>query len=532
MSEQLTIEDLAGLFGRFEEDLRQSLFVKNIAAAASATLDPEGIARAFLKTAIEAGGVGWGAVFTTSEGRARLLAADAAAGASVLHFAPAPRARQCVETETRSGRLPANRPPHLVSAVGPMRDHWLSGSMPYGSHECVEVVLGFPDADAAPHSGVFEDMLARLASALRNAGLYHVQERAARLARVLDEADVRMLGSESVEAICDVARASIGEALGAMDVELTLPQESDPRMPQTRSRLRVKSGTLEARFRVMERAGLLRARLAAGTRSIGEDERDFVSRLLSNTALAIESRMLQLERDRLMRAREEWVADLSHDIRTPLASIRGYAELLSTGSDIPEHEVQREAGLIARQAKAIERLVEDLHSAFRLRCDVMPVTIAPADLVPLTEEALEIALWHAGRGRHEVPFEHPPGAVVAMVDQSHYQRIVTNLATNAFVHNPPETRVWAVLRTDDTHARITVADSGLGMDAELAGRVHERGERGTTGRAAGSGLGMAIVHELAGAIDGTVDIVTTPGEGTEITVSVPLARPAGALRGP
>lgn len=529
MSEQLTIEDLAGLFGRFEEDLRQTLFVKDVAAAASETLDPEGIARAFLKTAIDEGGVRWGAVFATSEGNARLLASDALGDSAAPCFAPTPRVRHCAEPRTRQGRLPAERPPHLVTAPrGISANYWISGGMPYGGHECVEVVLGFADAESAPHGGVLEDALARLASALRNAELYRTQERAARLGRVLDDADVHMLAAQSVEDICEVARATLTEALKARDVELTLPREEDPRMPQARARLRVKGGVLEAAFRVNERAGSLRLRLAPGIRAFGDDERDFVSRLLSNTALAVESRMLQTERERLMRAREEWVADLSHDIRTPLASIRGYAELLSTGSDIPEHEVQREAGLIARQAKAIERLVEDLHSAFRLRCDVMPVTIAPTDLVPLTEEALEIALWHAGRGRHEVPFEHPAGAVVAMVDQSHYQRIVTNLATNAFVHNPPETSVWAFLRTDDTHAHITIADSGLGMDAELAGRVHERGQRGTTGRAAGSGLGMAIVHELAGAIGGTVGIVTTPGEGTEITVSVPLARPGGA----
>lgn len=529
MSEQLTIEDLAGLFGRFEQDLRQTLFVKDVAAAASESLDPEGIARAFLRTAIDEGGVRWGAVFATSEGSARLLASDAFGESAAPLFAPAPRVRHCAEPSTRQGHLPAVRPPHFVSAPRALAaSYWIAGVMPYGSHECVEMVLGFTDAESAPHGGVLEDALARLAAALRNADLYRTQERAARLGRVLDEADVRMLAAQSVEDISEIARATLAGALRARDVELTLPRESDPRMRQSRARLRTKGGMLEAAFRVNERAGSLRLHLPAGTRVLSDDERDFVSRLLSNTALAVESRMLQAERERLMRAREEWVADLSHDIRTPLASIRGYAELLSTGSDIPGHEVRREAGLIARQAKAIERLVEDLHSAFRLRCDVMPVTMAPADLVPLTDEALEIALWHAGRGRHEVPFDHPAGAVVAMVDPSHYQRIVTNLATNAFVHNPPETRVWAFMRSDDTHAHITIADSGLGMDAELAGRVHERGQRGTTGRAAGSGLGMAIVHELAGAIGGSVGIVTTPGEGTEITVSVPLAHPGSA----
>jgi len=501
------------------------MFVRDVAAASCEALAVPEIARAYLKTATTAGGAAWGAVYMVEGDVARLAATAAQKPEAPSFGAEVPRSALCDASETGTTRTVASAPPPGMTSPADASGHvWVLGRMSFGGECLAAVVLGFESEDRVPHGAVLDDAHTRLAAVLHNARLYEAQGRSARLSALLDEADVRMLASATPEDVWSVTVRTLEEGLDAYAVVLSLPDDATPKTRAARIGVVLKGDRLEATFRVMERPGSLRLRLPAKRGPLDQSELDFVQRLLSTTALAVESQLLQRERERLMRAREDWVADLSHDIRTPLASIRGYAELLATGTGIDEAEVQREAGLIARQATAIERLVQDLHTAFRLRCNTLPVSLTSVDLIPIVQEALEIAIWHAGRGRADVPFEHPDHPVFARIDPSHFSRIVTNLATNAFVHNPPETHVWAALTCDISRAHVVVADDGLGMDPELAERVRLRGERGPGQSTPGSGLGMAIVHELTRDIGGQVRIDSAQGRGTAVTVSVELDR--------
>ncbi|MRR11732.1 hypothetical protein EG835_04530, partial [bacterium] len=182
-----------------------------------------------------------------------------------------------------------------------------------------------------PHDSTLRDAHTRLAAALHNARLFEAQSRSAYLGRLLDDADVRMLASATPDDVWSVTVQTLEEALGARKVVLTLPDETTPKTSAARIGVALTGDRLAISFRVMERPGSMHLRLPRNRRSLDTMEQDFVTRLLSTTALAVEAQLLQREREGLMRAREEWVADLSHDIRTPLASIRGYAELLATG---------------------------------------------------------------------------------------------------------------------------------------------------------------------------------------------------------
>lgn len=522
-SEYLTIDDLAGLFGRFEEDLRQTIFVRDVAAASSAGLDVDDIARAYLDASTTAGGAEWGALYVVNHDRAELRGVVAQTADPPGFDEEIDTAAVCDSSASvKSGTTAASPPPGLNEVGGAGAHSWVASEIRFGRECLAASVLGFISEERVPHDSTLRDAHTRLAAALHNARLFEAQSRSAELGRLLDDADVRMLASATPDDVWSVTVQTLEEALGAREVVLTLPDETTPTTSAARIGVELKVDRLAISFRVRERPGSMHLRLPKKRRGLDTMEQDFVTRLLSTTALAVEAQLLQREREGLMRAREEWVADLSHDIRTPLASIRGYAELLATGTGVDEQEVRREAGLIARQATAIERLVEDLHTAFRLRGNSLPVSLVSVDLTPIAEEALEIAIWHAGRGRIHVPFEHPAHPVFARVDPLHFSRIVTNLAANAFVHNTPETKVWASLACDGTDAHLTVADDGCGMDSKLAQRVLRRGERGPDRTAPGSGLGMAIVHELASDIGARVRIDSAQGSGTAVTVSVEL----------
>lgn len=497
------------------------MFVRD--AAASQAPEVDAVANAYLKAVTTAGGAKWGALFAVEGETARLEAAYPEQPDTPLFATTLSSSLVCdVPTGEVPATLGSRLPAAVLSAGASSDDVWISSRIGFGGECLAGVILGFEDPERVPHGGVLADAHARLGAALHNARLYEAQARSARLSELLEDADVQMLAASTPQDVLAVTVRTLEDALGARDVTLSLPDDSTDTTRSARIGLELKGDLLEASFRVMERPGTLHLRIPSDIRPPGQADMDFVNRLLSTMALAVESQLLQQDRERLMRAREEWVADLSHDIRTPLASIRGYAELLATGTGIDEQEVRREAALIARQATTIERLVQDLHTAFRLRAGSLPVSLASVELGPIIAEALEVAVWHAGRGRSAVPFDAPEHPVFALVDPSRFSRIVTNLATNAFVHNPPQARVWASLTCDAERAHVTVADEGLGMDAATAERVRMRGERGAGQGAPGTGLGMAIVHELASDIGGRVRVDSAQGRGTTVTVSVQL----------
>ncbi|PKQ38209.1 MAG: hypothetical protein CVT59_02995 [Actinobacteria bacterium HGW-Actinobacteria-1] len=233
------------------------------------------------------------------------------------------------------------------------------------------------------------------------------------------------------------------------------------------------------------------------------------------------------ERQRLEDARNEWIAGVSHDLRTPLTSIQGYADVLASEYEFDATEVRRQADVIARQADHMDALLDDLNLSFRLRADALPLAFERVDLVELVREmAVELANDPRAAGR-EVLFAEPAGggALSAEVDPSMLRRSVMNLLVNAAVHNPAGTTVTVTLGREGSDALIEVADDGIGMTAETRERLFDRYFRGTSTSddAEGTGLGMAIARQIVVAHGGTIEVSSEPDAGTRVLVRVPLA---------
>jgi len=233
------------------------------------------------------------------------------------------------------------------------------------------------------------------------------------------------------------------------------------------------------------------------------------------------------ERARIEAAREEWVAGVSHDLRTPLSSVRGYADVLASDYDFSRDEVRAQAAVIAAKAEHMDALLDDLNLTFRLRADALPLQRTRTDLVELVREAAVDLANDPRAAERAIVFEEPPGSgeLVAEVDQAWLRRAVANLLTNAAVHNPPGTTVRASVERDTKRAVITVADDGRGMDEATLARLFDRYYRGTaTGEGAdGTGLGMAIARQIVEASGGSVEVESSPGVGTTVRVVLPLA---------
>lgn len=236
-------------------------------------------------------------------------------------------------------------------------------------------------------------------------------------------------------------------------------------------------------------------------------------------------RRSEQERERLERAREEWMSGVSHDLRTPLSSVRGYAEVLASDYDFEPAEVRRQAALIRGQAEHMDSLLDDLNLTFRLSADALPLVPGRVDLVELAREAaVELANDPRASGR-EIVFEEPAGTgeIAADVDPQWFRRALGNLLVNAAVHNDEGTTVRVTVAREGAEAVVAITDDGRGMDAETMSRLFDRYYRGgaTGDRAEGSGLGMAIARQLVEANGGRIEVESSAGAGTMVRVTVP-----------
>ncbi len=228
------------------------------------------------------------------------------------------------------------------------------------------------------------------------------------------------------------------------------------------------------------------------------------------------------ERGRSEARLRQFVADASHELRTPVTTIRGYAELYRAGGLRGPGELDSALRRTEDEAVRMGSLVEDLLLLARLD-QGRPLQRAPVDLDVLARDAV--------RDAEAVDPDHPvtavtAGGVVVPGDADRLRQVVTNLVGNARVHTPPGTAVEVRTFREGDRAVLEVADSGPGMPREVAERAFERFYRADPARSrhqGGTGLGLAIVQATVDAHAGAVRLRTAPGQGTTVRVELPTA---------
>lgn len=221
----------------------------------------------------------------------------------------------------------------------------------------------------------------------------------------------------------------------------------------------------------------------------------------------------------------QFVADASHELRNPLASIKGYSELTRRNrSELPEdtaHALDR----IESESERMSALVEDLLLLARL--DSGPaVAKHPTNLNDVVADAVSDA--QVAGPDHEWSLSIPEEDVIVSGDHFRLHQVVANLLSNARTHTPAGTSVYTTLSTGHGTAIITVADNGPGIPAEIRDRVFERFTRADASRqrrgkgGASTGLGLAIVQAVMAAHGGSAAVDSSPGHST-FTLTLPLA---------
>ncbi|ASA22550.1 sensor histidine kinase [Paenibacillus donghaensis] len=239
-------------------------------------------------------------------------------------------------------------------------------------------------------------------------------------------------------------------------------------------------------------------------------------------ALSVLTRTLdrnQAELIQLQRNQEEWMAAVSHDLMTPLASIQGYSELLASSRYEWElGEVRTYAQTIFDKSEYLKELIEDFNLTFRLKSDGLPLKRRSCDLVELVRRAAIDAANDPRNEAYLISFDTDRGSYYCELDTRWFRRALDNLLANALKHNPKGTHI----HVEVLGPVIMIRDDGDGMDPETLSRLFQRYYRGTgtQEKTEGTGLGMVIAHQLIVAHGGSIAVSSALGEGTTITVAL------------
>ena len=229
--------------------------------------------------------------------------------------------------------------------------------------------------------------------------------------------------------------------------------------------------------------------------------------------------------------RKQFVANVSHELKTPITAIKGYVETLHDGAlEDPEH-ARAFLERVAHNADRLNTIIEDLLSLSRIEQDVDrgQVKLLPGNLHDIVQSAILAASEKAKARNIRIVFpqlETVAAEIVGMVNATLLEQAVINLLDNAIKYSEPGQQVEVEIEAKEHHAEIRVRDHGCGISAEHLPRLFERFYRVDKGRSrelGGTGLGLAIVKHIVQAHNGQVTVESSPEVGSTFTISIPPA---------
>jgi two-component system sensor histidine kinase VicK len=232
------------------------------------------------------------------------------------------------------------------------------------------------------------------------------------------------------------------------------------------------------------------------------------------------------ELQKLEGLRREFVANVSHELKTPLTTVKSYVETLLDGAADDPGLRERFLRVVEGETDRMARLVKDLLHLSQLDQGAEKWDIEPYDIAPLVDECL---------GRLAVPIERKnlnierifaPETPLALIDRDKLQQVLLNLLANAIEFTPASGQITIEVKGDGAMVRVAVRDTGIGIPAEDLPRIFERFYRVDKARSrmlGGTGLGLAIARQIVELLGGAIAISSELGKGTEVVFTVPAA---------
>ena len=223
--------------------------------------------------------------------------------------------------------------------------------------------------------------------------------------------------------------------------------------------------------------------------------------------------------------RSEFTANVSHELKTPLTSIKGFTEMLSSGMVASPEDQKRFITMIGVEVDRLIDLINDILKLSELESVAIDQCSERTDVLEVARETADLLAPAAREG--DVSLSVSGLSAVVAVPRSRVKELLLNLMSNGIKYTEKGGKVNAAIQLKDNQAVITVTDNGIGIPAEAQSRVFERFYRVDKGRArknGGTGLGLAIVKHIVQLYGGTVALKSEVGKGSTFTVKLPLAK--------
>jgi two-component system sensor histidine kinase BaeS len=224
--------------------------------------------------------------------------------------------------------------------------------------------------------------------------------------------------------------------------------------------------------------------------------------------------------------RRDLIANIAHDLATPLTSVQGFSEALADDVITNPQVRQETAQLIGREIQRLRRLVGDMQNMTSLEAGRLQLDLAPLDLYTLVNETLDVVGFECEQVGITIHNEMSPTTPLVLADSDRVTQVLLNLLDNARRHTPDGGAITIGAKPDKQHLMVWISDTGIGIDPADLPHIFERfyrADRARTTTTGGSGLGLAIVKAIITAQNGTIYAESQPGQGTRIVFTLPIS---------
>ena len=222
-------------------------------------------------------------------------------------------------------------------------------------------------------------------------------------------------------------------------------------------------------------------------------------------------------------ARTEWIANITHDLKTPLSPVKGYAELLADNQIAGVETAQEYGKIILKNVSHVEKLLNDLKLTYQIDSGAVPYHPQEVLITRYVKEVVIDIINDPAFSKRNIEFESDGQELIVSLDPDLLRRAIQNIIINALIHNPPDTKIKiSIGNSAASVVFISIRDNGSGMDEAEQAKLFNRYYRGTNTKEKpeGSGLGLAIAKQIVLLHGGNISVKSSPDIGTEFIITL------------